>query len=228
MRPVFMPWNMLASSIPTAIGWPVKPLVFAITSLSVLWVNVSRKARTSDCAEPPRAGVYVSWEKNTVSAAMSCRSIFQRCSISVMKLSTVSATWSTSNRVPWKAEFAVVAPSNSAIGCTPRSSASEFRSTTNAAAPIPRMRPFLRRSNGSAVSSTTLLVAAAPDAAKPPPIHSHKSSPVTSSADMMTTRSTLSAFSQSSATPKAAVAEAHARLMMVFGPRMPEYCANCE
>ena len=82
-------------------------------------------------------------------------------------------------------------------------------------------RPFLRRSNGSAASSTTLLVDAAPLAANPDPIHSHKSSPVTSSAEMITTRSHRSVASQSSATLNAAVAEAHARLIVVFGPRIP-------
>ena len=158
-----------------------------------------------------------------MSGAISCRSRPHWRSIEETKLSTVSATWSTSSRVPWKAELAVVAPRSSAIGCTPRSCASEFLSITNAAAPIPRIRPLRRRSNGSAVSSTTLLVAAAPEAAKPPPIHSHMSSPVTSSAEMMTTRSTRSQFNQSSATPNAAVAEAQARLMIVFGPRIPEY-----
>ena len=145
-----------------------------------------------------------------------------------MNESTVCATCSTSSLVPWNAEFAVVEPSNSAIGWTPRCMASEWRSTTNAAAPMPRTKPFLRRSNGKAASSTTLPVAAAPEAAKPPPIHSHRSSPVTSSAEMMTTRSTLSLFNQSSATPNAAVVDAQARLMVVFGPRIPVYCANCE
>ena len=114
------------------------------------------------------------------------------------------------------------------MGCTPRCCASEWRSTTKAAAPMPRINPFLRRSNGKAVSSTTLLVAAAPEAAKPPAIHSHRSSPVTSSPLMMTTRSTRPASSQSSATPNAAVAVAQARLIVVLGPRMPVYCANCE
>ena len=90
------------------------------------------------------------------------------------------------------------------------------------------MSPLRRRSNGNAVSSTTLLVAAAPDAANPAPIHSHISSPVTSSPEMITTRSTRSAASQSSATPNAAVAEAQARLIVVFGPRIPVYCANWE
>ena len=93
---------------------------------------------------------------------------------------------------------------------------------------MPKMSPFRRRSKGRAVSSTTLLVAAAPEAAKPPAIHSQRSSPVTSSPLMMTTRSTRPASNQSSATPKAAVADAQARLMVVFGPRMPVYWANCE
>ena len=143
-----------------------------------------------------------------------------------MNWSTVSATWSISSLVPWKAELAVFVPSNSAIGCTPRSRACERLSTTNAAAPIPIIRPFLLLSKGKAASSTTLLVEAAPDEAKPLPNHSHVSSPVISSADRITTLSTLSLLSQSSATLNAAVAEAQATLIVVFGPRIPVYCAN--
>ena len=37
--------------------WPVKPLVLAMTNLLVDPPKVSRKALTSDWAEPPRAGV---------------------------------------------------------------------------------------------------------------------------------------------------------------------------
>ena len=39
---------MLASSMPTAIGWPVKPFVFAMTSLLVESPKVSLNALTSD------------------------------------------------------------------------------------------------------------------------------------------------------------------------------------
>ncbi len=130
--------------------------------------------------------------------------------------------------MPWKAEFAILVPSNSAIGFTPLASDSDLRSTTNAAAPIPRINPFLLLSNGRAVSLTSLLVAAAPLAAKPEPIQSHKSSPVTSSAEIITTLSHLSLDIQSSATLNAAVADAHARLIVVFGPLIPTCCANCE
>ena len=48
---------MLASSIPTPIGWPVNPLVLAMTNESVLSPKVCRSALTSLCALPPRAGV---------------------------------------------------------------------------------------------------------------------------------------------------------------------------
>ena len=85
------------------------------------------------------------------------------------------------------------------------------------------MSPLRRLSNGNAASSTTLLVDAAPEAANPLPIHSHSSSPVTSSADRITTLSTRSFASQSSAIWKAPVAEAHAKLIVVVGPRMPVY-----
>ena len=43
-------------------------------------------------------------------------SIPQRFSISATKLLTTPATCSTSKRVPWNAEFAVVEPNSSAIG----------------------------------------------------------------------------------------------------------------
>ena len=39
----------------------------------------------------------------------------------------------------------------------------------------------------------------------------------------MITRSALPVFIQSSATPKAAVADAQARLIVVFGPLIPVY-----
>ena len=104
----------------------------------------------------------------------------------------------------------------------------ELRSTTNAAAPIPSTIPFLLRSNGKADSSTLSPVEAAPEAANPLPIHSQRSSPVTSSAEMITTLSALSFSSQSSAVLKAAVAEAHAKFSVVLGPLIPVYWANCE
>ena len=83
------------------------------------------------------------------------------------------------------------------------------------------INPFLLLSNGRAVSLTTLLVAAAPLAAKPAPSQSQRSSPVTSSAEIITTLSHLSFDSQSSATLNAPVAEAHAMLIVVFGPLIP-------
>ena len=88
--------------------------------------------------------------------------------------------------------------------------------------------PFLLLSKGRAASSILLLVDAAPDDAKPLPNHSQVSLPVTSSADRITTRSTLSLLSQSSATLNAAVEEAQAILIVVLGPRIPANWANCE
>ena len=99
---------------------------------------------------------------------------------------------------------------------------------TNDAAPIPKTRPSLRASNGRAASSTLSEVDAAPLAAKPEPIHSQRESPVTLSADMITTLSALSFSSQSSAMLKALVEEAQATFTVVFGPLMPTCCANCE
>ena len=91
----------MASSIPTPIGCPVNPLVLAMTIESVLAPKVSLNALTSACAEPPLAGVYVSCEKKTVSGAIWCLSMPHIASISQMNSFTVSATWSTSNLVPW-------------------------------------------------------------------------------------------------------------------------------
>ena len=138
----------------------------------------------------------------------------------------MSATCSTSNLVPWNAELAIRVPRSSEIGWTPLFSASLFFSITKAAAPIPKISPLRRLSNGKAVSSTTFPVAAAPEAAKPLPIHSHRESPVTSSPEITITRSQRSFANQSSATPNAAVVEAQARLIVVFGPRIPTCCAN--
>ena len=81
-------------------------------------------------------------------------------------------------------------------------------------------------SNGNADSSTLLLVDAAPEAANPLPIHSHKSFPVTSSAEIIITLSARPVVNQSSAQENAAVVEAQARLRVVLGPLIPVYWAN--
>ena len=47
----------ITSSMPTAIAWPVKPLVLAITMRSAASPNTSRSAWISAEALPPRAGV---------------------------------------------------------------------------------------------------------------------------------------------------------------------------
>ena len=103
--------------------------------------------------------------------------------------SMTSPMWSTSSRVPWKALLAVTAPSTSQIGRMPRWRAAPALSTTIAAAPMPRIIPWRRRSNGTAASSTSSSVAAAPDARKPAPIQPSRLSDVTSSAATTTTRS---------------------------------------
>ena len=54
------------------------------------------------------------------------------------------------------------------------------------------IKPLRRRSNGSAASSMTLLEDAAPEAANPAPIHDQSSGLVTLSEEMMTTRSARS------------------------------------
>ena len=135
---------------------------------------------------------------------------------------------STSSRVPWKALFAVTVPSTSQIGCRPRSRAASADSTTRAAAPIPRIIPCRRWSNGMAASSTTSSVAAAPEARNPDPSHGSSASEVASSADTTTTRRQRPARIQSSASATACVVLAHAALTCVFGPRAPMISANCE
>jgi 3-oxoacyl-(acyl-carrier-protein) synthase len=75
--------------------------------------------------------------------------------------------------------------------------------------------------SGAAATNNVIEDAAAPLAANPEPIHSHKSSHVTSSAEMIIALSQRSAASQSSAIPNAAVAEAQATLRVVLGPRIP-------
>ena len=45
------------SSMPTPIGWPVNPLVLAMTTRSASAPNTVRRALISAWALPPRAGV---------------------------------------------------------------------------------------------------------------------------------------------------------------------------
>ena len=59
--------------MPTPIGCPVKPFVFAITTRSAPSPKTCRRAWISAAALPPRAGVYVSWETNSSSGATSSR-----------------------------------------------------------------------------------------------------------------------------------------------------------
>ncbi len=113
------------------------------------------------------------------------------------------------------------APSISAYGITPLSEACVDFSITNAAPPIPSNIPFLRASNGNATSSTTLPMECAPAAAKPEPTHSIKSSLEESSPLITITRSHLPDDSQSSATAKAAGADAQALLIAKLGPLAP-------
>ena len=135
---------------------------------------------------------------------------------------------STSSREPWNALLAVTAPSTSQIGVTPRSRAAAALSTTMPAAPMPRIIPWRRRSNGSAASSTNSSVAAAPEARKPEPTHGSSVSEVTSSAATITTRRQRPARIQSSAIETACVVLAHAALICVFGPRAPISSASWE
>ena len=136
--------------------------------------------------------------------------------------------WAASRRVPWKAELEMRVPSSSATGTMPRARTSAARSITSPTAPMPRIMPWRRRSNGSAASSTLAVVVAAPAARKPEPIHSKRVSFVTSSAPMTITRSARPSRIQSSATASPCVVLAHAALSWVFGPRAPMNCANWE
>ncbi len=135
---------------------------------------------------------------------------------------------STSSRVPWKALLAVTAPSTSQMGCRPRSRAASADSTTKAAAPIPTIMPWRRRSNGVAASSTTSSVAAAPEARNPEASQGSSASEVASSAETTTTRRQRPARIQSSASAIAWVVLAQAALTCVFGPRAPMISANWE
>ena len=118
------------------------------------------------------------------------------------------------------------APRRSA--CRPRSRAASADSTTSAAAPMPTIMPWRRRSNGVAASSTLASVAAAPLARKPLVIHGISASPVASSAATTMTRRQRPARIQSSASASACVVDAQAALTCVFGPRAPISSANCE
>ena len=71
-------------------------------------------------------------------------------------------------------------------------------------------------------------VAAAPLAANPEPSHSHKSGPVTLSAEIITTLSHLPVLIQSSAMLNDAAADAQARFKVLLGPLIPVNWPNCE
>ena len=111
---------------------------------------------------------------------------------------------------------------------TPRCAAASADSTTMEAAPIPRIIPWRRRSNGVAASSTESSVAAAPEARKPEATQGRSRSVVTSSAETTTTRRQRPARIQSSAREIAWVVLAHAALICVLGPRAPMISANWE
>ena len=77
----------------------MKPFVFAMTISLAAWPNTLRRAATSADALPPRAGVNVSCDMNTVSGAMWKRLIPNRRSADATRLSIVIATCGTSRRV---------------------------------------------------------------------------------------------------------------------------------
>ena len=141
-------------------------------------------------------------------------------------LRTVSAMWVGCRRVPWKALLTMVASNSSAMGLMPRSAAVLACSSTTALAPMPRMRPWRRASNGRAVSSTTSFVLAAPAAMKPPPIQRMRFSLVTLSALTTMTRLQRPTRIQSWAMATPWVADAHAAFTAVFGPRAPSSWAS--
>ena len=201
--------------------------MFATTIWSAPSPNTRRRAWISAAALPPRAGVNVSWETKTVSGAIAAR-VTPRASACRTTSSMTPPMWLTSSRDPWNALLAVTAPSTSQIGVTPRSRAAAALSTTMPIAPIPRIIPWRRTSNGSAASSTTSSVAAAPDARKPEPTQGISVSEVTSSAATTSTRRQRPARIQSSASEIACVVLAHAELIWVFGPRAPISSAICE
>jgi len=116
----------------------------------------------------------------------------------------------------------------SQIGWRPRSAAASAASTTMAAAPIPMIMPWRRRSKGIAASATRSSVAAAPLARNPLVTQGSSSSLVTSSAETITTRRHRPTRIQSWATDTACVVLAHAAFSCVFGPRAPISSANCE
>ena len=216
----------ITSSTPTPIGWPVKPFVLAMTISLAAWPNTLRSAATSADALPPRAGVKVSCDMNTVSGAMWYRLMPKRRSADAMRLSIVWVTWATSRRVAWNALFRTSLVNNSTTPRIPRSATASWLSTTSAQAPIPSSVPWRRRSNGSAASLTLSSVAAAPVARKPAPIHPSSFSLVVLSAPTTTTRRHRPARIQSSASEMPWAVLAQAALTCAFGPRAPTYSAN--
>ena len=165
---------------------------------------------------------------NIISGAIARRATPDVASAARTTRSMTCAMWWMSSRVPWNALLATAVPSTSAIGSSPRSRAASGCSTTIAAAPMPMIMPWRRRSNGRAARSTTSSVAAAPLDRNPAPIHAIRCSPVTSSPATTITRRQRPAAIQSSASAIASVVLAHAELTWVLGPRAPISSANCE
>ena len=227
--PVSSALTATTSSSPTPIGWPVKPLVLAITMRSACVAEDLRAARGSRPRRCRRARACRSRARRTPSrGAISCAAHAARLGLGDELLHDAADVLDVEARA---VEGAVRgdrrrAPRRSA-SC-PRSRAAPALSTTSAAAPMPRIIPWRRRSNGSAASSTTSSVAAAPEARKPAPSQPSSVSEVASSAATTTTRRQRPARIQSSASATACVVLAHAELICVLGPRAPISSANCE
>ena len=218
------------SSSPTPIGWPVKPLVLAIT----IWSASAPKTRAQRVdlgrgAAAAGRGVGLVRDEDRLGRHRVARRDAAR--LGLARPASSITPRDVLDVEPRAVEGAVGGDraEHLADGLRCRARAPRRRSRPRApAAPMPMIMPWRRRSKGSAASSTTSSVAAAPVARKPAPIHSSRWSEVTSSAATTTTRRQRPARIQSSASATAWVVLAQAELICVFGPRAPMSSANCE
>ena len=142
----------MTSSMPAPIACPVKPFVLVIRTDGVSAPNAFLSPWISASADPPRAGVKVSWLTNTVSLASCVRDKPVELDKSSTNALISETMWSMSSLVPWYAELLTLEAFNVARTSAPRCAASSARSSTIPIAPIPRSIPFRDLSKGLAAS----------------------------------------------------------------------------
>ena len=99
--PVCSALSTTASSSPAPMAWPVKPLVLAMSTWLADAPKALRRLEISAAAEPPLAGVKVSWLMNTACRANSERVVLALSVASATSASISSEMWVGCSREPW-------------------------------------------------------------------------------------------------------------------------------